>query len=79
MLERLIQEVRRWEKSFGSSRAKTRLGGLSEPYWRKSTRNGRASRGYLKTDEFYEWLDEQTEAEAMDIESESTNCTLQPA
>ncbi len=42
-------------------------------------RNGRASRRYLKTDEFYDWLDEQADTEATDFQSEPINRTLQPA
>lgn len=79
MLERLIQEVRRREKViriFPSKDSAWRLVGalLAEKHEEWST-----SRRYLKTDEFYEWLDEPTETEAIDIESEPTNHTLQPA
>ncbi|MCS3632500.1 transposase-like protein [Salinibacter ruber] len=79
MLERLIQEIRRREKViriFPSKDSAWRLVGalLAEKHEEWST-----SRRYLKTDEFYDWLDEQTETEAMDIESEPTNRTLQPA
>jgi hypothetical protein len=37
------------------------------------------SRRYLKTDKFYDWLDEQADTEATDIQAEPTNHTLQPA
>jgi len=79
MLERLIQEVRRREKViriFPSKDSAWRLVGalLAEKHEEWST-----SRRYLKTDEFYEWLDGQSEPEAKDIHSESTNHTLQPA
>jgi hypothetical protein len=36
------------------------------------------SRRYLKADEFHEWLDRQSEPEAKNIHSESTNRTLNP-
>ncbi len=79
MLERLIQEVRRREKViriFPSKDSAWRLVGalLAEKHEEWST-----SRRYLKTDEFYDWLDEQTETEAIDTEPEPTNRTLQPA
>jgi transposase-like protein len=79
MLERLIQEVRRREKViriFPSKDSAWRLVGalLAEKHEEWST-----SRRYLKTDEFYGWLDEHTETEPTDIESEPTNGTLQPA
>jgi len=79
MLERLIQEVRRREKViriFPSKDSAWRLVGalLAEKHEEWST-----SRRYLKTDEFYDWLDEQSDTEAKDIHSESTNRTLQPA
>lgn len=34
---------------------------------------------YLKMDEYYDWLDEQADTGAIDIESKPTNRTLQPA
>ena len=79
MLERLIQEVRRREKViriFPSKDSAWRLVGalLAEKHEEWST-----SRRYLKTDEFYEWLDGQSEPEAKDIHSEPTNHALQPA
>ena len=79
MLERLIQEVRRREKViriFPSKDSAWRLVGalLAEKHEEWST-----SRRYLKTDEFYEWLDEQSGPEAKEIHSESSNLTLQPA
>jgi transposase-like protein len=79
MLERLIQEVRRREKVvriFPNIGSAWRLIGalLAEKH-----EEGRASRRYLKTDEFYDWLDRQSETEAKDIRSKPTNRTLQPA
>jgi transposase-like protein len=79
MLERLIQEVRRREKIiriFPNKDSAWRLVGalLAEKHDEWST-----SRRYLKTDKFYNWLDKQAEREAMDLESEPTNRTLQPA
>lgn len=84
MLERLIQEIRRREKViriFPSKDSAWRLVGalLAEKHEEWST-----SRRYLKTDEFYEWLDRQSErettrTEATEIQSEPTNRTLQPA
>jgi transposase-like protein len=79
MLERLIQEIRRREKViriFPSKDSAWRLVGalLAEKHEEWST-----SRRYLRTDEFYDWLDEQTDTEATDFQSEPTNRTLQPA
>jgi len=79
MLERLIQEVRRREKPiriFPNKDSAWRLVGalLAEKHEEWST-----SRRYLKTDEFYEWLDESAEKDTRDIHSELTNRTLQPA
>ncbi|MCS4098012.1 transposase-like protein [Salinibacter ruber] len=79
MLERLIQEVRRREKViriFPSKDSAWRLVGalLAEKH-----EEGRASRRYLKTGEFYDWLDEQADTEATDFQSEPTNRALQPA
>jgi len=79
MLERLIQEVRRREKViriFPSKDSAWRLVGalLAEKHEEWST-----SRRYLKTDEFYEWLDGQSEPESKDNHSEPTNRTLEPA
>ena len=79
MLERLIQEVRRREKAiriFPNKDSAWRLVGalLAEKYEEWST-----SRRYLKTDEFYDWLDEQSETKATDLHSGSTNHTPQPA
>jgi transposase-like protein len=79
MLERLIQEIRRREKViriFPSKDSAWRLVGalLAEKHEEWST-----SRRYLKTDEFYDWLDEQADTEATDFQSEPTNRTLQPA
>lgn len=79
MLERLIQEIRRREKViriFPNKDSAWRLVGalLAEKHEEWST-----SRRYLKTDEFYDWLDEQADTEATNIQSEPTNRTLQPA
>jgi len=79
MLERLIQEVRRREKViriFPNKDSAWRLVGalLAEKHEEWST-----SRRYLKTDEFYEWLDRKSESDPEDIHSEPTNRTLQPA
>jgi transposase-like protein len=79
MLERLIQEIRRREKViriFPSKDSAWRLVGalLAEKHEEWST-----SRRYLKTDEFYDWLDRQSETEAKDIRSKPSNRTLQPA
>jgi len=79
MLERLIQEVRRREnvvRIFPNIGSAWRLIGalLAEKHEEWST-----SRRYLKTGEFYDWLDRQSETEAKDIRSKPTNHTLQPA
>jgi len=79
MLERLIQEVRRREKViriFPSKESAWRLIGalLAEKHEEWST-----SRRYLKTGEFYNWLDKQSSTEATEVESNPTNRTLQPA
>ncbi len=43
------------------------------PNWKnKFKEKGRARRRYLKTDQFYEWLDGQSESEAMDPPNQPT-------
>ena len=79
MLERLIQEVRRREKViriFPNKESAWRLVGalLAEKHEEWST-----SRRYLKTDEFYDWLDKKTDTEIGESEPEPTNPALQPA
>ena len=79
MLERLIQEVRRREKViriFPSAASAWRLIGalLAETHEEWST-----GRRYLKMDAFYQWRDEQAEEEPIELQSELSNRTLQPA
>jgi len=85
MLERLIQEVRHREKIiriFPSKDSAWRLVGalLADKHEDGNLGLPRStSRRYLKTDEFYEWIDRQSEPEAKNIHSEPTNHTLQLA
>jgi len=85
MLERLIQEVRRREKVvriFPNIGPAWRLIGalLAEKHEDGNLGLPRStSRRYLKTGEFYDWLDRQSETEAKDIRSKPSNRTLQPA
>ena len=79
MLERLIQEVRRREKViriFPNKESAWRLVSalLAEKHEEWST-----SRRYLKTDEFYDWLDKKTDTGIGESEPEPTNPALQPA
>jgi len=79
MLEQLIQEMQRREKAiriFPNKDSGWRLVGalLAEKHEKWST-----SRRYLRTDEFYDWLDEESETEATAFHSGSTNHTLHPA
>jgi len=70
MLERLIQEVRRREKIiriFPSKDSVWRLVGALLAGKHEDGNLGlprSTSRRYLKTDEFYEWIDRQSEPEA---------------
>jgi len=82
MVERLIQEVRRREKViriFPNEASAWRLVGalLAEKHEEWST-----GRRYLTMDEFYEWREKQTKESQKptdERQSESSNCTLQPA
>ncbi|WP_258096360.1 transposase [Salinibacter sp. 10B] len=85
MLERLIQEIRRREKVIRILPRKDSAWRLVGALLAEKHEDGNlglprsTSRRYLKTDEFYDWLDEQADTEATDFQSEPTNRSLQPA
>jgi putative transposase len=78
MLERLIQEVRRREKPvriFPNKESAWRLVGalLAEKHEEWSRR-----RRYWTMDEFYQWREQQTDGHTEDLQSESSDHSLQP-
>jgi hypothetical protein len=67
MLERLIQEIRRREKIIRIFPGKDSVWRLVGAQLAEKHKEWSTSRHYLKTGEFYDWLDRQSETEAKDI------------